>query len=91
MSSNTHPTRIALAVGKRVPTGATFKAYVCNNAFDTSPTWEDCTNEVDTGIVYVFSNTRKTAATWGVAVKVTLVRGDAEGLCYIKEIGGTFE
>ena len=91
LGANTQPTRISLSVGRRVPTGATFRAYVCNNAFDTNPTWEDCTNEVELNMVYVFTNTSKTAAAWGVAIKVTIDRGDAEGLCYIKEIGGTFE
>lgn len=91
MSADTMPTRIKLGITRRVPTGATLTVMVCNNAYDTSPTWEDATETVENDTVYVFTNTSKTATSWGVAIKVTLARGDAEGSCYIKEIGGNFE
>lgn len=51
-----------------------FSVYVCNNAFDDSPTWEDA------GLVikHIFSNQSKTAEKWGVAVKVVISKsGDA--------------
>lgn len=91
MIADTMPTRIKLSIIRRVPTGATLKVMVCNNAYDSSPTWEDATDTVINDTLHVFTNTSKTAASWGVAVKVTLARGDAEGSCYIKEIGGNFE
>lgn len=91
MISVSTPVRIRLVVNSRVPVGATQKVYVCNNAYDTSPTWEDATDAVDNNSVYVFTNKQMTATNWGVAVRVTLTRGDAEGSCYIKAIGGNFE
>lgn len=42
----------------------------CNNANDANPTWENVT----TGRKHLFTNTTKTAATWGVGLKVTLTK-----------------
>jgi hypothetical protein len=91
MSAASTPVRIKISVNSRVPVGATQRVYVCNNAYDTSPTWEDATEAVNNNLVYIFTNNKMTATKWGVAVKVTLARGDAEGSCYIKAIGGNFE
>jgi hypothetical protein len=43
------------------------------------------------GLVHVFSNKAKTAAKWGVLVRVTVERNGATGACYISAIGGNFE
>lgn len=91
MVSASAPVRMRVSVNSRTPAGSVLKVYVCNNAYDTSPTWEDATEAVDNNLIYVFTNTTKTADSWGVSVKVTLDRGDAEGSCYIKAIGGNFE
>jgi hypothetical protein len=91
MMSASAPTRIKISVNSRTPVGSTLKVFVCNNAYDTSPAWEDATETVNNNLVYVFTNKAKTASNWGVSVKVTLDRGDAEGSCYIKAIGGNFE
>ena len=85
------PTRIMLVVTRSIPSAATFKVEVCNNGYDKSPTWEDATDAVVSGLVYVFSNTKKTAADWGVLVKVTVERKGATGACYVSAIGGNFE
>lgn len=89
--SSTMPSRIMLVVTRNVPSTATFKVEVCNNGYDASPTWEDTTDAVVSGLVHVFSNTSKTAADWGVLVKVTVERNGATGACYISAIGGNFE
>lgn len=91
MVSASAPVRMRVSVNSRTPAGSVLKVYVCNNAYDTSPTWEDATEAVDNNLIYVFTNTTKIADSWGVSVKVTLDRGDAEGSCYIKAIGGNFE
>jgi hypothetical protein len=43
------------------------------------------------GLVHVFSNTKKTATDWGVLVRVTVERNGATGACYVSAIGGNFE
>lgn len=89
--SSTMPTRIMLVVTRNIPSAATFKVEVCNNGYDTSPTWEDATDAVRSGLVHVFANTTKTATNWGVLIKVTVERNGAVGACYISAIGGNFE
>ena len=90
-TSDTRPTRIKITVTRNIPAESDFKVYVCNNGFDTSPSWEDATTSVTGGLVHVFENTTKTGATWGVIIKVVVTRGDGEGACYVSQIGGNFE
>ena len=85
------PGRIMLVVTRNIPPTATFKVEVCNNGYDTSPTWEDCTDAVKSGLVHVFTNKTKTASNWGVLVRVTVARNGATGACYVSAIGGNFE
>ena len=89
--ASTMPSRIMLVITRNVPSAATFKVEVCNNGYDASPTWEDCTDAVRSGLVHVFSNAKKTATDWGVLVRVTVARNGATGACYISAIGGNFE
>ena len=90
-AANTMPSRIMLVVTRNVPSAATFKVEVCNNGYDSSPTWEDATSAVKSGLVHVFSNTAKTATNWGIRVRVTVNRNGATGACYVSAIGGNFE
>lgn len=46
------------------------EVYVCNNAFDASPTWE----AANPGLKHLFANTSKTAATWGIGLKVKIAK-----------------
>lgn len=85
------PGRIKVYVNRQIPTGADFRVLVCNNGFDTSPTWEDATQSVTTNLVHVFTNKSKTASQWGVKIKVIANRKNTSGECYISEIGGNFE
>jgi hypothetical protein len=89
--STTMPSRIMLVISRNIPSTATFKVEVCNNGYDTSPTWEDCTDAVKSGLVHVFENTKKSASNWGVLVRVTVARNGATGACYVSAIGGNFE
>lgn len=91
MVASNMPTRIAVIVSRNIPAEAEFIVEVCNNGFDASPTWEDCTASVKSDLAYVFTNTTKTADSWGVSVRVTVNRNGAEGTCYISSIGGNFE
>jgi hypothetical protein len=90
-TSSTMPTRIMLVVTRNIPTTATFKVEVCNNGYDASPKWEDCTDAVKSGLVHVFNNKSKSATNWGVLVRVTVARNGATGACYVSAIGGNFE
>lgn len=90
-TSDTRPTRIKITVTRSIPAESDFKVYVCNNGFDTSPTWEDATTSVTGGLVHVFENTTKTGTAWGVIIKVVVTRGEGEGACYVSQIGGNFE
>ena len=89
--SSTMPSRIMVVVTRNIPSTATFKVEVCNNGYDTSPTWEDATDAVMSGLVHVFNNKTKTATDWGVLVRVTVGRNGATGACYVSAIGGNFE
>lgn len=89
--SSTMPSRIMLVISRNIPSAATFKVEVCNNGYDASPTWEDATDAVMSGLVHVFTNKTKTATDWGVLVRVTVARNGAIGACYVSAIGGNFE
>ena len=89
--SSTMPSRIMVVVTRNIPSTSTFKVEVCNNGYDTSPTWEDATDAVMSGLVHVFNNKTKTATDWGVLVRVTVERNGATGACYVSAIGGNFE
>lgn len=45
------------------------KVYVCNNAFDEQPMWEDMSDQYYQGLSYSFLNTSKTADKWGISVR----------------------
>ena len=89
--STTRPSRIMLVISRNIPSGAKFKVEVCNNGLQGSPTWEDCTAAVESGLVHVFSNQSNSAASWGVLVRVTVERNGAAGACYVSAIGGNWE
>lgn len=86
-------TRTIISVARHIPLGAIFKVFVCNNGYDAEPTWEDVTQNVETGSKYFFTNETKTAANWGYNVKVEIERGTADPgeEIFIKSIGGNFE
>ena len=86
-------TRAIISMVRNIPPGAKFKVYVCNNGYDEEPTWEDITQNVETGSKFFFTNETKTAAEWGFNIKVEIERGTADPSeeVYIRSIGGNFE
>ena len=73
-------------------TGCTGKVEVCNNGFDASPTWEDMTTMAALNRPYVFTNKTKTAAKWGIKIRLTLTKNQGyEGEVAIYGFGGAFE
>ena len=91
IAASTRPSRIKVSVIRNIPAEATLKIEVCNNGFDSSPTWEDATSSMNSGLVYLFSNTTKTSTNWGVLIRVTVNRNGGSGECYVSSIGGNFE
>lgn len=90
-ASDALPTRIRIYVDRKIPDKSTFKVLICNNGFDNNPTWEDATEAIVNGRVYVFENKTKTADKWGVIIKVNVTRGQGEGSCYVSSIRGNFD
>lgn len=71
---------------------ANVKVEVCNNAFDVNPTWEDCTSQVLINRHFNFTNITKTAAKWGINIRITLARKDGTtSEIFVKGFGGAFE
>ena len=83
--------KVLVAPGWDVAKGAEHRVEVCNNGFDTNPTWEDATAMVDLDKAYVFQNNRKTAEKWGVNIRLMIERKAAKTNSYITGIGGAFE
>lgn len=75
----------------KVAVGAEGKIEICNNGFDTNPTWEDATSTVKIGKTYNFTNQTKKANKWGIAVKMTINKNKATAISYIATAGGAFE
>ncbi|WP_243151798.1 fibronectin type III domain-containing protein [Clostridium sp. MD294] len=78
-------------VVRQIPEGADFVIEACNNAYDTSPTWEDVTRFVKEGRNFILLNEQKTASKWGFSFKVTVRRNTATGEIYISSVGGNFK
>lgn len=78
-------------VGIFVAKGATVKYEVCNNSYDSKPTWEDATTMVKAGKAFNFQNKAKTAAKAGINIRVTIEKGTSTMASYISSIGGSFD
>ena len=74
-----------------VSNGAVANVEVCNNGNDKNPTWEDATSMSSAGLDFKFKNTTKTAATFGVDIRLTIEKGTSKNRSYIYGIGGAFE
>ena len=84
-------TRAIEAIQAQIPEGANLTVEVCNNAMDTSPTWEDVTAQVTNGQKILLRNTTKTAESWAYSVRVRVQRNGASGDCYVSGGSGYFD
>ena len=91
MESSERPNRITLTIARVIPEDAIFKVFVCNNALDATPVWENATESVLKGDPHMFDNDTKTSSKWAVKVEIVVERNGAEGSCYISSIGGAFD
>ena len=85
------PSAIRLNISGSIPSDVNLSIMVCNNANDTSPTWEDMTSAVLNEVNYVFTNSVKTAVNWGINFKVTVSRGPSNIGGYIYGIEGGYQ
>ena len=80
----------AITVTGSIPSDADYTVEVTNNAKDTTPVWEYCTNEAKNGRNYLFSN--QTAANgFAFNFRVTAERGASGTGGYITSIQGGFQ
>ena len=90
MAADDMPTKALVNIQGSFPAGSTLQVWICNNGNDAEPTWEDITQKALNSQKHFFTNDTKTAADWGVKIKVKLLRGSADGACYIQSVGGNF-
>lgn len=79
-----------LRVSGDIPNDAAFKVEATNNANDSSPVWQDVSDEVKKGTNFVFEN--KTAAN-GAAFnfRISVARGASGTGGYIEAVSGAFQ
>lgn len=77
-----------VSVSRKIDEKSMFKAYVCNNANDAAPTWEEVTDMMEK--IYTIKNDKKTAAKWAFGLKVEVVRGKDAGDSYLNAIGYSY-
>ncbi len=81
-------TQIIVTVSATVDEKSTLKVSVCNNANDSSPAWEEITDQLDK--IYNIKNTSKTASKWALGVKTEIIRGKDAGDSYLDAVGINF-
>lgn len=86
--TNAKVTQAIVSVSRKIDEKSTFKAYVCNNANDETPTWEEVTDMMEK--IYTIKNDKKTAAKWAFGLKVEVVRGKDAGDSYLNAIGYSY-
>ena len=64
---------------------------VCNNGFDEEPTWENCTECVESKKIYNFKNNEKQRDYWGILFRVTMNRGQSEKPIILSKITGYYK
>jgi len=76
------PSVVSVIMDATIDAAATTEIFVCNNANDTTPTWETYT-----GDKHIFENKTKTDANWAVAARIKVTAGLATGEISISDIG----
>lgn len=84
-------TKAIININRTIPPDAKMTVYICNNAFDDNPTWQNVTHFVLRNAKILILNETKTADKWGVNIRVEVERNGAKGDCFISSIGGVFE
>lgn len=85
------PERAILSMGANIPSEASIKIEITNNALDDTPVWQDCTAQVLGNEKIFFSNKEKTAEKWAVNVRVTGDKKTANEVLSVSVIGGFYD
>lgn len=85
------PERAILSMSASIPSGASIKIEITNNALDDKPVWQDCTAQVLGNEKIFFSNKTKTAAQWAVNVRVSADKKTATEVLSVSSIGGFYD
>lgn len=85
------PERAILSMGASIPSGASIKIEITNNALDDKPVWQECTAQVLGNEKIFFSNKKKTATKWAVNVRVTGDKKTATDVLSVSVIGGFYD
>lgn len=72
-------------------TPATIKIEACNNGNDALPTWENATTDFLNQDYYTFTNSEKTAETFGISIRITIEANDCMGEISISSFGLLFD
>ena len=91
LAADAMPEAMRLTITGSIPSDAVWTAQACNNANDASPTWEDIKPSIVSGYNYIFTNTTKTAANWGLNFRINIQRGASNTGGYIYAIEGGFQ
>jgi hypothetical protein len=83
----TKPVSCRVMLDWTVADGASYTLYVCNNANDSAPTWENCTSEYNNGTAHTFTNSSKVNASWAVGLRVVINAGGATGTIEVRAFG----
>lgn len=90
MEADAAITACALSIEGEIPDDANLTIKVTNNANDTSPVWEDCTNEIKLGRNHVFTN--QTASNgFAFNFRIEVSRGTSGTGGYITSVQGGFQ
>lgn len=90
MAADAEITICAINVSGNIPNDAKFKVEVTNNAKDSAPVWEDCTEEAKKGRNHLFTN-KKADNGWNFSFRVTAERGASGVGGYITSVQGGFQ
>ncbi|WP_308653099.1 DUF6273 domain-containing protein [uncultured Anaerococcus sp.] len=85
------PERAILSMSASIPSGASIKIEITNNALDDKPVWQDCTAQVLGNEKIFFANKAKTATQWAVNVRVSADKKTATEVLSVSSIGGFYD
>ena len=81
------PVSATIRLSGIIDDNATVQVEVCNNALDSTPTWENAMAAYNANQPHKFTNTSKTATHWAVATKVTIDANNSTGEISISAVG----
>lgn len=90
-TTNQKANRILVTMDAVIPQGAQLLVEACNNAYDTNPTWENITSQVQAKRGYQFTNTTSTSGKWGINIHFKILKGTATDTVILNGFGGAFD